>query len=204
MSHLARAGALLVLFVGGFLFLRTVSTSMSIEFIGLSKTDNPRLWATRLVEHEPSNACTSCHKETSDSWQASAHVTVSCEDCHGLAKTHIAQAQAGQPAPLTLANARDLCLTCHAGLTSRPSGFPQVDPAQHVSQVGGSAGASCTSCHNPHSPGIPPEIPHTLEGRAACLACHGADKWKPVPADHADKTEDMCLRCHTVAAKAAP
>ncbi len=197
MPHLVRAGSLLALFVVGFLFFRSLSTSMSIEVIGLSRADDPRAWATRVVQHEPSAACTECHKEMNESWQASAHVGVRCENCHGLTKSHIEKARAGQEAPLVLAHARDLCLTCHAALSSRPADFPQVDPLAHATEVGG-VQTDCTSCHNPHNPGIPPELAHTLEGRSACLACHGADEWKPVPPDHADRAEDVCLDCHTL------
>lgn len=44
----------------------------------------------------------------------------------------------------------------------------------------------------------PPAIPHSLDGRADCLACHqtglaGAPKYPP---DHAGRTNDMCQLCH--------
>src|SRR3990170_685301 len=197
MSHLVRAGSLLIGLAVMFLFVRSFATTMSIEVIGLSSADNPRAWATRMVQHEPSVACTECHEETNKSWDASAHVGVRCEDCHGLTKSHIELARAGEDAPLALANARDLCLTCHAVLESRPADFPQVDPREHATEVGGVA-SDCTSCHNPHNPGIPPELAHTIEGRTACLACHGPDEWKPLPPNHADRTEDVCLNCHSL------
>jgi hypothetical protein len=44
-----------------------------------------------------------------------------------------------------------------------------------------------------------PAIPHTLEGRSACLACHGPGKVKPVPADHAGRAESTCTGCHHAA-----
>lgn len=197
MSHLVRAGALLIGLMITFLFVRSFATTLSIEYIGLSAEDNPRSWATRIVQHEPSAACVECHEETNLVWEASAHTGVRCEDCHGLTKPHIEAARAGGDAELVLSNARDLCLTCHAGLESRPEDFPQVDPLEHATEVGGVA-TDCTSCHNPHDPGIPPELAHTLEGRDACLACHGPDEWKPLPLNHADRTEDICLNCHSL------
>ncbi len=44
----------------------------------------------------------------------------------------------------------------------------------------------------------PPFIPHPLEGRDECLACHetGVDGAPQVPDDHADRTNDMCPVCH--------
>ena len=50
----------------------------------------------------------------------------------------------------------------------------------------------------------PPLIPHTLEGRSACLACHqtGVAGAPHIPADHAGRTNDMCRLCHQPAAAA--
>lgn len=195
MSHLMRVGGLLAALVITFLFARSFATTLSIEYIGLSRADNPRAWATRTVQHEPSSACIECHEETNKTWEAAAHVGVRCEDCHGLTKSHMEAARAGGDAVLVLSNARDLCLTCHAELQSRPADFPQVDPGVHATEVGGVA-TNCASCHNPHDPGIPPELAHTLDGRDACMACHGPDEWQPLPPDHDDRTQDMCLKCH--------
>jgi predicted CXXCH cytochrome family protein len=180
-----------------FFFVRSFATTLSIEYIGLSAKDNPRAWATRIVQNQSSEACAECHEETNQTWSASAHVEVRCENCHGLTKTHIEAAREGEDAPLLVSNARDLCLTCHAGLESRPVDFPQVDPLEHATEVGGVA-SDCASCHNPHDPGIPPALAHTLEGRDACLACHGPDEWQPLPPDHVGRTDDVCLSCHSL------
>jgi hypothetical protein len=44
----------------------------------------------------------------------------------------------------------------------------------------------------------PPQIPHPLEGRDACLVCHetGAAGAPKVPADHVGRTNEMCRGCH--------
>ncbi|MBI4186871.1 MAG: c-type cytochrome [Chloroflexi bacterium] len=44
----------------------------------------------------------------------------------------------------------------------------------------------------------PPQVPHTLEGRSTCLACHqtGIGGAPAVPANHAGRTNDICLACH--------
>ena len=46
--------------------------------------------------------------------------------------------------------------------------------------------------------GAPPFIPHPLEGRDECLACHrtGVDGAPQVPEDHTGRTNDMCRVCH--------
>lgn len=43
-----------------------------------------------------------------------------------------------------------------------------------------------------------PPIPHTIEGREACLACHetGVAGAPQVPSDHAGRTNDICQACH--------
>ncbi len=45
--------------------------------------------------------------------------------------------------------------------------------------------------------GGPTAVPHTLEGeREDCLQCHGEDKFKAFPADHAGRGNDTCTTCH--------
>ena len=196
MSILVRAVLVLALLAAVGLFMRTVTASLSVEVIGLTHEDNPRWWADRPVNNQSSAACAECHEATTEATTAAAHAGVNCDSCHGAAGEHIALARSGQEAPLSLADGRDLCATCHAGLDSRPEDFPQVDPATHGAPANGVT-SSCTSCHNPHDPGFPPVIKHTLEGRSDCLACHGPDQWQPVPLSHADRTGDSCLKCHS-------
>ena len=196
MSFVMRAGLMLVLVIAvGGLLMRTMTASVSVGLIGLTHEDNPRWWATRTIQNESSAACVECHKPTRTAITASAHATVDCESCHGAGSEHIALARSGREAPLALADARDLCATCHAALVARPDGFPQVDPATHGVPAAGVT-SSCVSCHNAHDPGFPPPLKHPLDGRADCLACHGPDQWQPVPPSHADRGADSCLRCH--------
>jgi predicted CXXCH cytochrome family protein len=51
-----------------------------------------------------------------------------------------------------------------------------------------------------------PPIPHPLEGRDNCLACHetGVAGAPQVPEDHAGRTNEMCPLCHQQAAEPAP
>ena len=41
-----------------------------------------------------------------------------------------------------------------------------------------------------------PRIPHTLDGRDDCLACHNLEGIKPFPADHEGRELDKCQVCH--------
>lgn len=41
-----------------------------------------------------------------------------------------------------------------------------------------------------------PKVPHPLEGREDCLACHDTGGIEPFPDDHAGRTNDSCTMCH--------
>jgi hypothetical protein len=108
----------------------------------------------------------------------------------------IASAQPPVPHPL---EGRDDCLACHQ---TGVGGAPRMAP-DHV----GRANETCGQCHVPI--GVEPAavlaIPHPVEGREACLACHeaglgGASK---IPDDHVGRADETCGQCH-VAAAAAP
>ncbi len=129
-----------------------------------------------------------------------------CQGCHQPA-TEAAPPAAPPNIPHPL-EGRDDCLGCHGtGL----AGFPQV-PADHA----GRTNDLCQGCHQSAaetgavppaaSPAAPPGIPHPLEGRDDCLACHGAGiaGVPQTPDDHAGRTNDLCQGCHQPITEAAP
>lgn len=186
MSHLNRAAALLAAGLLAFLLVRTVAGSVQFPLLGLDHSDNAVAWASRPVKNAGPAACAGCHTSVSTAWQVSAHVAVPCEDCHGAAAAH---AQSGAPLPA----APNLCAVCHARLPSRPAGFPQVDLYQH-----GGGSPNCTFCHDPHAPALgAPQVPHQIAGREDCVACHGPDGQRPMPANHEGRPSQICLGCHT-------
>lgn len=80
---------------------------------------------------------------------------------------------------------QSLCTQCH-----RPSLLEAGQPAETTGQAEEPAAAAGAG-------GSPPPVPHTLEGRRdQCLVCHGADAFKPYPADHAERSTETCLACH--------
>ncbi|MDO8749738.1 MAG: cytochrome c3 family protein [Dehalococcoidia bacterium] len=187
MRHLARAGIVLGLFIAGIIIARQVLTPDSFGQFGYYRGDNVAEWAGLPLTFSETALCAECHSPKYTQWSSSAHAGVSCENCHGPAVAHIEKKQ-----PLTVNRASSLCLTCHERLLSRPSSFPQVISTQH------NPGVSCATCHNPHNPviGQPPAIPHSLEGRADCLLCHGSQGLKPAPLNHAGRTIEICQLCH--------
>lgn len=113
--------------------------------------------------------------------------------------------------PHTLVGRTD-CVACHStGLAGAPK-FPP-DHAGRTSDM-------CQLCHKPGAIGVttpaavasprpttpggtttaggPPRIPHSLQGRDNCLACHatGLGGSPKVPASHAGRTVDTCRTCH--------
>jgi DnaJ-class molecular chaperone len=80
---------------------------------------------------------------------------------------------------------REFCVRCHAYSPSRPTGFPQINPATHNPLK------ACTLCHNPHDP-KPPHAPQE------CQACHGEIARTKALSPH---VQLECTTCHTVPAE---
>lgn len=194
MTHLKRAGALLalvLLFV--FVGLRVFPAPDFLVKYGFHPRDikkDTEKWASLPVQFASSSACVNCHQDKYRMWEKGDHRTVSCENCHGPAIAHLEKG-----AKLTVDTSRELCATCHARLISRPRNFPQVD----MQEMG--ANAECRTCHDPHEPraGMPPQVPHPLEGRTECQSCHGPhEPWVEPPPQmpHTLEGRTECLSCH--------
>ncbi|MGB8643831.1 MAG: cytochrome c3 family protein [Anaerolineae bacterium] len=145
-----------------------------------------------------------------------------------LAPYAVVRAQSGPPPIPHSLEGRSDCVVCHG---TGAAGAPKFPPDhegrtsamclgchQPSAATGGTPGAatpaaSSTGAANSTpaaqgqptaAAGGPPNIPHSLQNRDNCLACHkdglaGAPK---VPASHAGRTVDMCRGCHQPAASA--
>lgn len=120
------------------------------------------------------------------------------------------------PIPHSLDGRQD-CSICH---TTGVGGAPK-SPPDHT----GRTNEMCKACHQPGTPkpatqptaaspaaqptkpatGGIPRIPHPLQNRENCLACHqtGVGGSPQVPASHADRTNETCRGCHQSAPSAA-
>lgn len=84
----------------------------------------------------------------------------------------------------------EMCRACHqSAATTKPSTEPTAAP---------------TAATKPATGGTP-RIPHLLQNRENCLACHatgigGANK---IPANHTGRTNETCRGCHPSAAEAS-
>lgn len=115
--------------------------------------------------------------------------------------------QGGPPQIPHAKEGRTDCLSCHE---KGVNGAPKF-PTDHT----GRTNEMCVACHQfkpgaanatpaptatgpATSAGVPPVIPHTLDGRDQCLTCHqtGVGGAPKVPATHAGRTNDTCKGCH--------
>jgi predicted CXXCH cytochrome family protein len=133
-----------------------------------------------------------------------------CLDCHST----------GGLVPVTRTHdgrGNDICLACHPVVAEMvdvavPKAPHRVGPDKACSSCHGPGGSKpmpldhegredrlCVACHEADQAivaGIP-LMPHTYEGREACLACHNpVAGWKPAPEDHRDRTQETCVVCH--------
>ncbi|MBI5300746.1 MAG: ammonia-forming cytochrome c nitrite reductase subunit c552 [Chloroflexi bacterium] len=129
------------------------------------------------------------------------------------------RAQVGTPPPIPHSlEGRNDCAICHA---TGVGGAPKF-PADHT----GRTNEMCQVCHKPGTArppttppsgtpgaqpvtkpaaGTPPKIPHPLQNRDNCLACHqtGIGGSPKVPADHAGRIVETCKGCHQSATSKA-
>jgi hypothetical protein len=194
MTHLVRLGILIAaVLVVVFIVLRAIPYPAFLADYGFNQqtdAENMTEWASLPIAYANSAVCVDCHSDNYELWEISGHRTVACENCHGPAAEHLENGTFPSVDP-----SRDLCATCHARLPSRPSSFPQVDMAE----MGGQA--ECRTCHDPHEPraGMPPQVPHILEGRFSCKSCHGPhEPWETPPPElpHTLEGRTDCLSCH--------
>jgi len=89
--------------------------------------------------------CEGCHPDVAETKAKGVHAHVNCETCHGAQAKHADDPATDKP---VLPDVAKLCVRCHSENIAKPSGFPQVNAAEHAS------GQGCKTCHLPHSPGF--------------------------------------------------
>lgn len=130
------------------------------------------------VRYAGSEICADCHEEY-EMKKKGYHVNLSCETCHGPTAKHTEDPTEVKPVAPRM---REFCEHCHNYDPSRPTGFPQINPAVHNPLK------PCISCHNPHDP-KPPKVPEE------CRACHEEIARTKAVSPHVLLE---CTTCHTV------
>ena len=156
-SHLTRAGLLLLLVVGAALSVRTVTSQVSIPLIGLVREDNAAHWASLQPRLGDATQCAKCHADVDMVWSRSAHSAQTCEACHGAGDRHIAYGAIMDPV-------KELCTTCHEKIPGRPAFFAQIVKLDHFPLQ--------TLHHLPRSPLPGRRVPgHPAQGRGQGGLC---------------------------------
>jgi hypothetical protein len=128
-----------------------------------------------------------------------------CRTCHALLPQPALPAVAPPGIPHDLMGRED-CLMCHKmGIA-----FASRIPDNHTGLTVG----LCQTCHLPMLAAPPPEepreagvmpsqVPHPIEGREDCRLCHetGVGGATQFPADHVDRSNEVCLVCHAAASQ---
>jgi len=151
--------------------------------------------ATPKIPHavEGRTDCLSCHGLTGIIPVPSDHSGRTNDYC---GKCHISGAVSATPPVPHVTQGLSNCVQCHG------AGAFKAFPSSHA----GRAGNTCTACHN--SAANPknlsgPSLPHSLEGRTNCVACHSTGGTATFPASHAGRSSETCALCHGQG-KAAP
>ena len=182
------AVASVVLGVGAF-----AASAMYTDYGPVKNVPNARAWAALTPQFAGSATCASCHRTQADAQDASIHVNVACEACHGPAAAHAASDAAARSVVLAKPPSA-ICARCHTATTGRPASFPQVDLATHY------VGGPCLRCHDPHSivAQRPPVVTHPLTDLPECTTCHAPDGLKKIPSGHQVVGDKVCLSCHGI------
>lgn len=176
-ESLRRLSVVFVILVGGFLLVRAILPP-SLKSTELHVSTTIERETAKPVRHAGSNACADCHDEFNVK-KGGYHRNLSCETCHGPAIEHVENPTETKP---NLPKMREFCVRCHAFDPSRPTGFPQINPAAHNPLQ------PCVKCHNPHDP-KPPHVPQE------CQACHAEIARTKAISPHVMLE---CTTCHTV------
>jgi cytochrome b subunit of formate dehydrogenase len=149
------------------------------------------------------DSCTACHPAQGSSSPAGTaapaaaksaatipHPVAGREDCLMCHK-----ADGGlKPVPASHAGrANNTCQTCHqpaAGIT----GTPAAAPAVRATGTAATPVANATAAAS----GVAKAVPHPLAGLEQCDSCHGPAGIKPMPANHAGRSNESCVTCHQI------
>lgn len=150
-KHIVRMGLLLLFGLAIMIAVRSLLVPDTWGRYGWYRAANVAEQRDHPLMHAGDAACGDCHDEQEAAHAAGVHAPVKCELCHAPLALHVKDGEVVAPMPVR--KTVDLCVGCHQRLPARPADFPQIQPRQHVEEMGGEYGpAACFDCHDPHSP----------------------------------------------------
>jgi len=177
-EQVKRLAVVFVVFFSAVLLVRAYVVPASLKDTRIHRRATVEREIARTPAYAGYTACRDCHEDVFASRKKGYHRNLSCETCHGPGQKHAADPEGAKP---VVPRERSFCPVCHTYDSSRPTGFPQVNPSAHNPLK------PCITCHNPHNP-EPPEAPHE------CSACHGEIAGMKGLSSHALLD---CTVCHT-------
>jgi hypothetical protein len=141
-EHLLRLAALFAVGVALFAALRWLLVPADYGLIGPYRASALAQNQAQSIVFAGQAACLECHADVGDARRANAHVSISCESCHGALAAHAADPGIAAVRP----DPRTTCAVCHVPDAAKPGAFKTVDFAEHAGTD------SCSSCHPPHAP----------------------------------------------------
>lgn len=165
------AFGLLVLLIRQFIIPRELKDTV------LQKITATEREAARGIVYAGAQICTDCHADINVAKKSGYHRDLACESCHSAAQKHVENPTEVKPLS---PRKRDYCSFCHTYNSTRPTGFPQINPVTHNPLK------PCITCHNAHNP-KPPRTP------TSCGACHANIERTKVASQHALLA---CSVCH--------
>ena len=178
-EQVTRLGIVIAAIVAAVLLLRFVILPDSMFSAKPHQAATVAREMEKPIRHAGVAACRKCHEAEFAAKYAGAHRAIGCENCHGPSAAHAADRSAEKPRK---PREREDCLVCHAFDSSRPNGFPQVDPQEHKPRK------RCTMCHDSHDPAPP-------RPTKKCSRCHGRIERTKALSSHA---LIPCSDCHVV------
>lgn len=155
-DHIIRFSLLIIAVIIGFLIARAYMLPDSIDVHGsysyaYYRAESVDEQAALPAIYQGSEHCSACHEPQASLLEASGHIGLDCESCHGNFKAH----NNNTLERMRIGNVTDTCMVCHAALDARPAVFPQIESLDaHVADQGETLlpGMTCATCHDPHAP----------------------------------------------------
>ena len=173
-----RVVVVFLVLVTGVLAVRQFIIPPEMKEPALQKSSSMEREVAREIKYAGAQVCDQCHEKEPQLKKIGYHRDLACESCHGAAQKHVENSTDVKP---TSPKKRDYCSYCHRYNSSRPTGFPQINPDTHNPRK------PCITCHNPHNP-KPPTTPRS------CSACHAQIERAKAASYHA---LIGCEACHT-------
>lgn len=180
-EQIVRILIIIAIFVGSLLVIRGFVIPATLKDNDLHIKDTIKRELEKGIKYGGIALCHECHEDQHNTLKSGYHKNLSCETCHGPAENHGHGDDPSANKPHKPGK-REFCLICHEYNSSRPTGFPQVNPSLH------NPVKPCIGCHKSHDP-VPPHIPKE------CGACHAEIEKTKMVSNHALLE---CTTCHTV------